>query len=80
MWERPGSLRTGSRPSVTQAGEGLDCNHVPLVTAANYAEVNGQVRVPTEQPTRSEERELSKHLAKLEYLRHRRNLRYQKRS
>ena len=32
MWERPGSLWTGSRPSVTQAGEGLDCNHVPLET------------------------------------------------
>jgi len=22
-WERPGSVRTGSRPSVTQVGEGL---------------------------------------------------------
>ena len=41
MWERPGSLWTGSRPSVTQAGEGLDCNHVPLDTVRRHGRGRG---------------------------------------
>ncbi len=37
-WESQGSLRTGSRPSVTQAGEGLDYNHVSLDTVGDVGE------------------------------------------
>ena len=40
-WESHGSLRTGSRPSVTEAREGLDCNHVPLDTVRRRGRVRG---------------------------------------
>ena len=40
-WERPGSLRTGLRPSVTQAGEGLTAITCPWIQFGDVGEAEG---------------------------------------
>ena len=62
--------------STVRANESSPKNAINLITwvLSLLLAVNGTVQVPTEQQKRSEERELSMHLARLEYSRHRRNL------